>query len=1324
MHSKHVICFLSVAAAFFALSDTTVETGTEMIDGNGENVDLGVVTVGTKNVEASPTLVLTNGVFTSNGNLYLQKGNGSKEAPQVSTLRVASGAELTVANLYTGQNNGNNSHYSSSRLEIDGGKMTVGTARTNNSLNNGMAYHSANKGNAVIEVKNGGEFYDDAVYYTQTGMKMGNGYNVDSTPRLEVTSGSTAGMHGLLLRQGATVTVDHATFQLNRTMDQLYATEAMGDAFFNDATLTYYSNLLKFNCNNFANQVVEWFHGARVHVGADGLNLAIPGHARLEGMLLPAAGAENSARVSVAGSGTFQTDVFGTSVPIAPGANVTLKSTRKTPSWTDSLGNVTFDQTAGKPFAFAGHGALAQGTLHPTASGLVGRLEATAGNFVRDQWVIRDWAQIYDDGVAMMGQIGGYHAAAAWLKEKVDVTRSFTLSFVYSAANVRNSGNSSSGLMAVWQNSSTGTSTIGGNHEGNNGYFGSDNAFENSFAVGVQANGVYAFGKNHEQLGDKPSAGFTAAQLGATPGGRLYVTVRYDAVANTMTISSYLASAKTRTTAARSEVNLQEITGDSKAWFGFTGNSNFTNDGQQFVEGVSLVYDEEPERRCMPHLGGALALDAGTDYTIAVRGNSIQRGGVIGTLAYGDGSKITIENEGIEENMSDAIPSPDDLPTSDDASDWSFAGGAKMLSGDRTGIALSAKNAEGGAGGIASNLALPVTGDWTIGFDLNYDTSSAGANMASYIYFAFSLDDVTYTAHNYTKYLAFVLNPSYVANETEESKSSVSWFCRFNNANQGTVSGSLFNNVSLFSGTPIHVGMTYEASSHYLTVTLSQDDGGVAKRDVAVINIGNNLSVANYPDGTSRFMAKHNGYEDNRPRVWIDNFSYSSPLVNAKDAVEDVAVGFDTLVPATEGATIEKLGGGALVISEPGSSAASVKLSEGSLVLRKTPIEKVYADYDHGGWTFSDDTGTWGAHRGLKLNSSAAGNANNAVTVNRVAVSGDWRASFKINLEGQSTPADAVCFFIQNAPGGSHQLGNNNAYATWTGKNGVAVGWTVYPSANNYSRVDFANCRAFNFNSADQYFGDKLNLPNATTDVTLEYDSKDHTLSMRMAQGESIYEKTWENIDIKTAVGGDFAYLGFGTGGGGAHAYPEFVDFRFEQMSSDDPTEDMLWIGGVELTEEVGTLELDTPLEGSKVRVGSVAVPAGVVFSPTSVNARGVLDVDVLDAGSGEEVAIDTAGADVRIRSVASGVAKLVVSGGGKIILPAGDSLADCAIQLADDETSIYIEGRVKVLSVSVGDELQRNGRYSPGDAAWIAGAVGSVLKTELPVLGLTVIVR
>ncbi len=34
MHSKHVICFLSVATAFFALSDTTVETGTETLNGN------------------------------------------------------------------------------------------------------------------------------------------------------------------------------------------------------------------------------------------------------------------------------------------------------------------------------------------------------------------------------------------------------------------------------------------------------------------------------------------------------------------------------------------------------------------------------------------------------------------------------------------------------------------------------------------------------------------------------------------------------------------------------------------------------------------------------------------------------------------------------------------------------------------------------------------------------------------------------------------------------------------------------------------------------------------------------------------------------------------------------------------------------------------------------------------------------------------------------------------------------------------------------------------------------------------------------------------
>lgn len=270
-----------------------------------------------------------------------------------------------------------------------------------------------------------------------------------------------------------------------------------------------------------------------------------------------------------------------------------------------------------------------------------------------------------------------------------------------------------------------------------------------------------------------------------------------------------------------------------------------------------------------------------------------------------------------------------------------------------------------------------------------------------------------------------------------------------------------------------------------------------------------------------------------------------------------------------------------------------------------------------------------------------------------------------------------------------------------------------------------ANCRGFNYNSSEaEYFGGTFNLPNATTDVTLEYNATLKTLAMTMSQGDKTFSKTWTNVDIATAVGGDLAYLGLGTGGGGAHAYPEFADFKFEQLSSVDPTAETSWLGAVELTATGSDVALDTSIANSRIRVGTMTVPVGVTLAPTSANARAVLDVDVLDAGSGEEVAIDTAGADVRIRSVASSITKLIVSGDGKIILPAGDALADCAIQLADDGTSIYIEGRVKVLSVSVGDELQRNGRYSPGDAAWIAGPADSMLKTKLPVLGLSVVIR
>ena len=1312
MNSKKIFkAGLAAAVAAAAFADTTVETGTQTIDGFGGTVDLGAVTVGTKNVEDSPTLILTNGTFTSGSDMHLQRGNGSKAAPQVSTVRVEAGADLTVANLYTGHYNGNTSHYSSSRLVVDGGRMTVGTARTNKALNNGMTFHSANNGNAVIEVKNGGEFYDDAVYYAQSGVKMGNAYNVDSTPRMEVTNGATAGMHGLLLRQGATVTVDRATFQLNRTMDQLYATEAMGDAFFNDARLTYYSNLLRFNCSNFANQVVEWFHGATVHVGPGGLELAIPGHARLEGRLAAAEGAEDSARVAVSGAGTLQADLFGTAVPVVPGADVTLKATRKIPSWTDSLGDVTVEQTAGRPFAVAGHGALAQGVLHPAAPCLTGRLEATAGNFVRDQWAIRDWAQIYDDGVAMMGQIGGYHAAAAWLKEKVDVTRSFTLSFVYSAVNVMNPANTQCGLMAVWQNSAKGTAAIGGNNNGMYGYFGGNTPIENSFAAGVQANGVYVFGKDQVQLGDKPSAGFTAAQLGATPDGRLYVTVRYDASAKTMSISSYLDATKSRTTATRTDVDLEEATGDTTAWFGFTGLSNFSTDGQQFVEGVSLVYDGEDAPGCMPHLGGTLALDAGLDYTIAVRGNSLQRGGVVGTLAYGDGAKLAIENEGIEENLSASIPSIAELPDSADESGWDFAGGAHGPTEDRHGPSTSTATA---AGGFAAKTPLPVIGDWSLSFDLNYITAQATANAVDYIYFALSCSDDTYATDKYTQYLDLVFqhNPS-------SGNLYKNWFLRFNNANLPIVSGNLLENVSFIRDEPIRFDWSYSAAAKQITITLSQIVDGLVRTDTVVVAAGGSMTPSNFPDGVARFMCRSFGAETNRPKRWIENFAFTAPAIEAKAAVKNVAVGFDALVPAEPGATVEKLGEGSLVVAEPGSSAASVKLSAGDLVLKKTPVETVYADFDRGGWTFSDDTGAWGAHRGLKLNSTKPNNANTAVTVNRKAVSGDWRASFKINLEGQTVPADAICFFVQNADGGSHQVGNSNAHAAWTGKKGVAVGWTVYPPAGNYSRVDLANCRGFNYNSAEaEYFGGTLTLPDATTDVVLTYSASAHTLALSMSQGGAAFEKTWENVDIAAAVGGDLAYLGFGTGGGGAHARPEFVDFRFEQLSADDPTADMVWLGGIELTESSGAVVVDTPLAGSKVRVGSVAVPDGAVFKSASASARGVIAVDTL---AGEDVAIDVSGADVKVGSLAPGVSNIRVKGAGSLVLPGGADFSGCDISLSDG-ARLSCDGRVVVHSISVDGVLNRQVRVTSRDAGWFEGE--GLLRVVEPKAGMFIIAR
>ena len=866
----------------------------------------------------------------------------------------------------------------------------------------------------------------------------------------------------------------------------------------------------------------------------------------------------------------------------------------------------------------------------------------------------------------------------------------------------------------MWQNDSRGLTAAGGGNNGDMGYFprGSTPGVASSYAAGFTIGGKFVFASNGDTATKQntTSAGFTCAQLATTPDNKLYVTVAYDADANTLTETVYLASVGAPVSTTVSSVNLQTATGASTAYFGFTGDSDENNPTQIFVENVSLVYDGESAPEGRVNLGGTLALDAGTEYTLKMQGASAQREASVGKLSYGADARLDIADNGLEYEYA-AMQFPlKEAPSFNDLGDWDVAGSASVSDG------AAVLNTSSDLGGLASKVGLPMGGNWKMSFDLDSSANLAQHYNKIFAYVALSDDDETYTVNKYTLKFDFIvkfINPS-------GATPSCQPICRFNNHDMDVISGTMFSSVSLYDSTPVHFDFSYDAATKHLTVTAKQGD----TTETIIYNAGNNFAASNFTDGKARFMAR-TMFNANLIGISLSNFDFSTPEMEDAKLYRNVAVGFDSLVPATDGAQVVKGGAGNLVVSGEGSPEASVKIAEGGLVLRKTPVETVCADYGRGGWTFSDETGSWGASGGLKLNSQKPANANNAVTVNRVAVSGDWRASFKINLEGQNTPAGAISFFIQNADGGPHQLGGSNANAAWNGQKGIAVGWTVYPDASIYSRVDMANCRGFNYGSAEsEYFGGSLNLPNATTDVTLEYNATLKTLAMTMSQGANVYKKTWENVDVATAVGGDLAYLGFGTGGGGAHARPEFVDFKFEQLSSVDPTAETSWLGAVELTATGSDVALDTSIADSRIRVGTMTVPAGVTLAPTSANARAVLDVDVLDAGSGEEVAIDTAGADVLIRSVASGVAKIVVSGGGKIILSAGDALADCAIQLADDVTSIYIEGRVKVLSVSVGDELQRNGRYSPGDAAWIAGPAGSVLKTKLPVLGLSVVIR
>jgi len=164
-------------------------------------------------------------------------------------------------------------------------------------------------------------------------------------------------------------------------------------------------------------------------------------------------------------------------------------------------------------------------------------------------------------------------------------------------------------------------------------------------------------------------------------------------------------------------------------------------------------------------------------------------------------------------------------------------------------------------------------------------------------------------------------------------------------------------------------------------------------------------------------------------------------------------------------------------------------------------------------------------------------------------------------------------------------------------------------------------------------------------DVTIVHTAAAKTLDVTMVQDGETFEHQWTDVDVPGSIGGDYAYLAVGSGGGGVHTLPYYDNFTFEQLDGADTLAEGKYLSSIDVTAPKGTLTLDSPVTNGAFAVAdSVSVAAGSTLRVAAANEAATLRTGTLTLGAGASLAGD-AGATIAPDAVAGAFTDLVVDG-------------------------------------------------------------------------------
>jgi hypothetical protein len=418
-----------------------------------------------------------------------------------------------------------------------------------------------------------------------------------------------------------------------------------------------------------------------------------------------------------------------------------------------------------------------------------------------------------------------------------------------------------------------------------------------------------------------------------------------------------------------------------------------------------------------------------------------------------------------------------------------------------------------------------------------------------------------------------------------------------------------------------------------------------------------------------------------------------------------------------------KRGDGALAVVSTNASHVAVRVEEGSLLLAKEMVND-YHETGRGGFIFSDPSGVHGEKGGIVVGEHKNRNANDAHLNRKVRAGGSWRFTADMFMLGTKEwgnsiendwGADAICLFFHNDPRGTQYRGSNNFNGGF-GNNiqkGWGLGFYTYTGASQ-QRMAWSTTQ-FDFTGANSAPYTPIALKNkTTTHFDIAYDASAHTLKVILTQGANCVTNDFTGIDIASAVGGEYAWLGLGSGGGSAHSLANWHNVRFEQIGGDDDyaTEDLL--KHVDFVAGESTVQLDSRYAGGVFRLAETATLAG----GSTLRAATVAQPAVLSGGAlsiGETAGFAAGdGATIHLDAV-SGTPSTVTLDGGTFELgavPANKSWAFAELHLKHGaQVRLPSGGSLRVHDVFVDGVKQTTSVFEAGETAWLLA--GKVITRE-----------